>query len=200
MEGRRKENLKSKSRPPLFVAAVSMSGNRNVQRGLLLIRNTGRRAQSASAMQAGLGRVEPVATYLPRWLRSSNLELKANGTPYKTSKARRKYERRYYKKNPPTQRRLARRAYPVSKTCQVKGCNELGERHHEDWRKPLDIVWLCYKHHVQWHNSLQTLGEIQEYGEFTLEEFLQGKSKEEWLKERLEERRKIRLASELGTS
>ena len=70
MEGRRKENLKS--RPPLFVATVIMSGNRNVQRELLLIRNTGRRAQSASAMQAGLGRIEPVATYLPRWLRGSN--------------------------------------------------------------------------------------------------------------------------------
>jgi len=65
--------------PPLFVATVSMSGNRNVQRELLLIRNTGRRAQSASAMQAGLGRVEPVATYLPRWLRSSNERVAKNG-------------------------------------------------------------------------------------------------------------------------
>lgn len=59
MEGRRKENL-LKSMPPLLVATVSISGNRNVQRRLLLIRNTGRRTQSAGAMQAGLERVEPV--------------------------------------------------------------------------------------------------------------------------------------------
>ena len=120
------------------------------------------------------------------------MELKARGIPYKTSKARREYERRYYKKNPPTQRGLARRAYPVRKTCQVKGCNELGERHHPDYRKPLKIVWLCHKHHAQWENDHQTIGEIKEYGEFTLEEFLQGKSKEEWLKERLEERREMK--------
>jgi hypothetical protein len=87
-------------------------------------------------------------------------------------------------------RRLARRNYPVRQKCRVKGCNKLAERHHEDWRKPLDIVWLCRKHHLQWHNSAQTLGEIKEYGEFTLEEFLEGKSKEEWLKERLKQRRR----------
>ena len=107
--------------------------------------------------------------------------------PKPNRKHRREYERRYYGENPPTHRSLARRAYPVRQNCQVKGCNELGKRHHEDWRRPLDIVWLCQKHHVQWHNSWQTNGEIKEYGRFTLEEFLQGKSKEEWLREKMAE-------------
>jgi hypothetical protein len=100
---------------------------------------------------------------------------------------RREYERRYYREHPPKERRLAGKEHPVRKTCQVKGCAELGERHHEDYDRPSDIVWLCHKHHVQWHNSTQTIGEIERYGRFTLEEFLQGKSKEEWLKERMNE-------------
>ncbi len=99
---------------------------------------------------------------------------------------RREYESRYHKENPgmATHRQLARRAFPVRQKCQVKGCNELGERHHEDWRKPLEIIWLCQKHHVQWDNSYQTYGEIDEYGRFTLEEFLEGKSIEQWRDEK----------------
>lgn len=110
-------------------------------------------------------------------------------TPKPNRKHRREYERRYYKENPPIERQLARRAYPVRQTCQVKGCDGLGERHHPNYTKPLDILWLCHEHHVQWGNSWQTNDEIEKYGKFTLEDFLRGQSKEEWLKERLKERR-----------
>ena len=42
-----------------------------------------------------------------------------------------------------SRRVVARKAYPQAQVCQVEGCNRLGVRHHEDYNKPLDIVWLC---------------------------------------------------------
>ena len=33
--------------------------------------------------------------------------------------------------------------------CSVHSCEELGEKHHPDYTKPLEIIWLCRKHHYQ---------------------------------------------------
>ena len=44
--------------------------------------------------------------------------------------------------------------YPIRQLCSIEGCFELGERHHEDYSKPLDIVWLCRKHHREYVNTL----------------------------------------------
>lgn len=33
-------------------------------------------------------------------------------------------------------------------------CGLLGEAHHADYKKPLEIVWLCKKHHAKHHNTL----------------------------------------------
>lgn len=30
-------------------------------------------------------------------------------------------------------------------------CGEIGEGHHEDYSKPLDVIWLCRLHHRQHH-------------------------------------------------
>lgn len=39
--------------------------------------------------------------------------------------------------------------------CQV--CGEPAEAHHEDYRKPLDVQWLCFKHHRELKHG-QTVG------------------------------------------
>jgi hypothetical protein len=39
--------------------------------------------------------------------------------------------------------------------CGVPGCNNpTSEAHHEDYSKPLDVDWMCRKHHLEHHNNL----------------------------------------------
>lgn len=33
--------------------------------------------------------------------------------------------------------------------CEI--CGQKAEAHHEDYSKPLEVVWLCRKHHLQHH-------------------------------------------------
>jgi len=35
------------------------------------------------------------------------------------------------------------------KPCEV--CGEKAEAHHDDYNKPLEVRWLCRKHHREWH-------------------------------------------------
>ena len=44
-------------------------------------------------------------------------------------------------------RKLAGIRFPQRQQCSVGNCQELGERHHDDYAKPYDIRWLCRKHH-----------------------------------------------------
>ena len=48
---------------------------------------------------------------------------------------------------------LARYYIQERQKCSVEGCKEIGERHHHDYDRPLDIIWLCRKHHKQIHRS-----------------------------------------------
>ena len=32
-------------------------------------------------------------------------------------------------------------------------CGKIGEAHHPDYSKPLDVIWLCSEHHAQVHKS-----------------------------------------------
>lgn len=35
------------------------------------------------------------------------------------------------------------------KPCEV--CGAKAEAHHDDYNKPLEVRWLCFKHHREWH-------------------------------------------------
>lgn len=52
-----------------------------------------------------------------------------------------------------------RRGKIIPKPCII--CeNEHSEAHHEDYSKPLDIIWLCRQCHLDYHKGLITLNKI----------------------------------------
>ena len=45
------------------------------------------------------------------------------------------------------------------KPCEV--CGKKAHAHHEDYSKPLEVTWLCHKHHRERHIQLR---QLKEYG------------------------------------
>ena len=39
--------------------------------------------------------------------------------------------------------------------CEICGKTKLVHGHHDDYYKPLDVRWLCVKHHTEHHNRLR---------------------------------------------
>jgi len=39
----------------------------------------------------------------------------------------------------------------VRQPCEVPGCTNPSQMHHDDYDKPLEVRWLCAQHHRQWH-------------------------------------------------
>src|SRR5690348_6789417 len=37
----------------------------------------------------------------------------------------------------------------IRQPCEV--CGEKAQAHHDDYSKPLDVRWLCTRHHAEWH-------------------------------------------------
>lgn len=61
--------------------------------------------------------------------------------------ARRANHYYYRNKSKVGARALARYHYPVQQPCEIPGCNLIGNRHHDDYSRPLNIRWLCKEHH-----------------------------------------------------
>ena len=69
-----------------------------------------------------------------------------------------KITKSYRENNPKKYRAHCKVRYEVrlgnltSKPCEV--CGELNSvAHHDDYDRPLDIRWLCPKHHMKWHKE-----------------------------------------------
>ena len=48
------------------------------------------------------------------------------------------------------------RGFLVRLACQVCG-RQKAQAHHEDYSRPLDVIWLCSQHHTQLHVELRRL-------------------------------------------
>lgn len=77
---------------------------------------------------------------------------------YKTSEKNKEYNRKYRERNPHMMKcymkaALARRGGKlIPKPCGVCG-NRTVHAHHDDYNKPLEVRWLCPRHHSQLHNQ-----------------------------------------------
>lgn len=63
---------------------------------------------------------------------------------------------------------LARKkGHLIPQPCQACGSTRHIEAHHDDYSRPLDIIWLCASHHVKFHWARRkgsTLTAAQHYG------------------------------------
>lgn len=41
----------------------------------------------------------------------------------------------------------------VREICSFTECEEIGHAHHDNYSRPLDIVWVCRKHHENLHHN-----------------------------------------------
>lgn len=53
-------------------------------------------------------------------------------------------------------RRAKNKGVIISRPCVICGNNK-SIAHHEDYKKPLDVVWLCKMHHIQYHEKIINL-------------------------------------------
>lgn len=78
--------------------------------------------------------------------------------PHKDIEKRRETYRNWYSRNKQKASEykkitwLAKKYNPVLKNCSYRGCTKLGQRHHPDYSKPSEIVWLCKEHHELEHH------------------------------------------------
>lgn len=49
-----------------------------------------------------------------------------------------------------------RRGRLLQTSCEVCKSNKT-EAHHPDYKKPLEVMWLCRTHHLEWHEKHKTV-------------------------------------------
>ena len=89
--------------------------------------------------------------------KESNRRRKENNHPSDSAAARMvEWKRTYYAPKSEFRKKFLARSksrYHFKKRmpCEVAGCEDLGERHHENYDLPLNIRWLCRRHHRESH-------------------------------------------------
>lgn len=95
--------------------------------------------------------------YVRNWMASHPENNRKNFHNWYQGNKEKQYEHRinYVQENPERHRAqcYAFAKYPDAQTCCKIGCEELGERHHEDYTRPYDIIWLCRLHHKEVHKT-----------------------------------------------
>lgn len=60
----------------------------------------------------------------------------------------------------------------IRQRCEVDNCDKMGESHHEDYSKPLEVRWLCKVHHNEAHGKFAYVKNQDERFVFSREEYL----------------------------
>lgn len=101
---------------------------------------------------------EDIIKYLRDWRKNNPDKVKEDNKKYRVL---RKTEDKVYKQrrnethwgNAGRQLHEAIRLGKIKKQpCEVCGA-EPADAHHCDYNKPLDVMWLCRKHHAEWHTN-----------------------------------------------
>lgn len=91
--------------------------------------------------------------------RQSNIEHYREYDRRRGNRQKKGYTKEYRSKYPNKVRahRIVRNAISQNKLfkepCVVCGTDESVVAHHNDYLKPLNVVWMCQAHHVQWHKK-----------------------------------------------
>jgi hypothetical protein len=75
-------------------------------------------------------------------------------SPYARQEAWRKRNPEKHRAHRRVQR--AKRAGRID-ACPCEVCGAPGEAHHDHYGKPLDVRWLCRRHHREWHRENEAL-------------------------------------------
>lgn len=59
---------------------------------------------------------------------------------------------------------LVRRGKLIKQPCAICGCINNIEAHHEDYTKPMQVIWLCVEHHRKHHATMVSRESIANHG------------------------------------
>ena len=95
----------------------------------------------------------------------------AAGSPARGGKTSRECRKRHYNRHRHTEvfrakkgARVAvlnalRRGDLIAQPCAICG-NLDAQAHHEDYTKPLDVIWFCYEHHNAYHKQTSSVADF----------------------------------------